>query len=378
MDEIYERYRTAEAALERRDLERARRQFEHLTLDAPGFAPAWDGLGQSLEGLGDLTGAGRCFRRAARLDPRNWRSRSLWGAALYRSGDLLGARRWLRRAAGLGPEVRVVHYHLGRCLADLGDLTGALRCFDRALTCAEGEITDTEVWIRIGDALRDREQYPEAEAAFERACLLAPEDRAVYHHWALLSRRREDWEDAERLARRARALEREGCRSLLLLVDLALDQQHWEAAQERISQLQGAAGQPRLAHAYRALLAFRRGDTDAARTQAFTALALAEPIYDGAADRALEVLRNLRGWRAQCRGYRLLVEVQCGEEVEYRPYLVLAPDEATARTFVQEFQAHLDPLPWKIIEVLVFRRHGEALVGVYQVAIPRVRFRVLE
>ncbi|MBM3457955.1 MAG: tetratricopeptide repeat protein, partial [Armatimonadetes bacterium] len=237
-DEFLQRYQAGAAALDRGDWERARREFERLTLDLPEFAPAWDGLGRALDGLGDLTRAGRCFRRSSRLDRGSWQSRYHWGTALYRAGDLLQSRRWLRAATRLGPAERANHHRLGLCLADLGDLTGALRSFHRALECPENGIADARLWVCIGDGERDRGEYDQADAAFQRACLLAPSDPVVYHHWALLARRREAWDEAEQLARRARALERDGFRALVLLVELALERSDWSAAEVRIGELE--------------------------------------------------------------------------------------------------------------------------------------------
>ena len=44
-DDLCYRYLQAAAALERGDIDAARRGFQTLVMDEPRFAPAWDGLG---------------------------------------------------------------------------------------------------------------------------------------------------------------------------------------------------------------------------------------------------------------------------------------------------------------------------------------------
>src|SRR5687768_18611687 len=119
-------YLAAERALDRGDTEEARRGFERVLCQAPGFAPAWDGLGSCRDAAGDLGGAGECFRKAIRLDRRSWRSYYNWGAALHRAGNLREACKWRRRACEIAPQERRLHHRLAVCNLDLGDYEEAL------------------------------------------------------------------------------------------------------------------------------------------------------------------------------------------------------------------------------------------------------------
>src|SRR5690349_20383816 len=117
-EDLTHRYLGAAAALDRGDVEAARRGFELILLDLPRFGPAWDGLGRCHDAEGDLEKAGQCYRKAARLDRQNWRSRYNWGVALHRAGELREAARWLRSAARIAPHERLIYHRLGRCHFD--------------------------------------------------------------------------------------------------------------------------------------------------------------------------------------------------------------------------------------------------------------------
>jgi Tfp pilus assembly protein PilF len=369
------RYLAVDAALHRGEIERACREAELLLMDAPNFAPAWDALATCRAEQGDLERAGDCYRKAMRLDRRSWRIRYNWGLALHRAGALRDACRWLREAARMGPEERVVFRMLGLCHSDLSQYDEALRCFRKALELPEGEVLDSELYVRIGIAEVQREDLEAAEAAFERACLLAPDHPDVYFHWAEALARRGDLDDARRLARRARALEPKSSRSTLLLYRLALEAGEREDAERWIGALQERPETERLALALRAELALETGDREGARHWSLETLRHEGAASDPAVDRGLAVLRQLTGTVTHCDGYRLLIEAICGESSYFRPYVVLAESEERAREIVGELQEALDDCPWEVAEVETFRQPGEALTGVYNVMLSRVMFQ---
>lgn len=373
-EELGTRYLGASAAVERGETERARRDFEIILLDAPRFAPAWDGLGCCYEAEGDLSKAGECFRKAIQLDRGNWRSRYNWGAALHRAGELRKACRWLGEAARVAPAERRILQRLGLCYFDLGQYEDALAWYRRALDQPERDISDTDLYVRIGDAEAEVGNFEAADKAYERACLFSPDDPMIFYNWALLAVRREEPGEAERLAVRARALDPRSLRHRMLLIDLALDAARWDAARTRIEELEELAGTGRLQQALRAELARRMGDGESARRLALASLAMDGPPSDLAVESVLGTLRHLRGLVAPCRGYRLLIEVENGDQIYYRPYVVLAETEEQARWFAAELQDSLDPSPWRIVETEHFPHEGETLAGVCQVLLTRVLF----
>lgn len=373
-EDLGQRYLTAASALEHGDLERARREFELLLLDCPRFAPAWDGLGRCFEASDELERAEHCFRKSMRLDRRSWASRFHWGAALHRAGELQEACRWLREAVKLAPDERRIHLRLGMCHFDLGEYERALACYRKALDQPERDIRDAELYMHIGNAETEREDYEAAEKAYERACLIAPDDPMVYYHWAVVTARKGELRDAERLARRACALAPQSGVCRLLLVNLVLDSEDWDSAGERIRELGEKPELARLARALSAELARRTGDRSTAYALAVATLKMEGPPSDQAVDAALSTLRELRGIRAVCRGFRFVFEVASGPRTYFRPYVVLAEAEDQGIGFAAELQAALDEDPWKVAEVETFPHGGEALAGVYNVLLSKVFF----
>lgn len=373
-EDLGQRYLSASVALDRGQLELAKREFELLLLDCPKFAPAWDGLGRCFEAADDLERAEHCFRKSMRLDRRGWASRFHWGAALHRAGELREACKWLREAVRLAPEERRIHLRLGMCHSDLSEYDRALACFQKALEQPERDIRDAELYLHIGNAETERGDYEAAEKAYERACLLAPDDPMVYHHWAVVAARKGELADAERLAWRACALAPHSSVSRLLLVNLVLDGGDWEAAAERIREMAAIPELARLARALSAELARRTGDRSTAYALAISSLRMEGPASDQAVDSALSTLRELRGIREVCGGYRFVLEVASGQQSYFRPFVVLAESQEQGIGFAAELQAALDEAPWRIAEVETFSHGSEALAGVYGVLLAKVLF----
>jgi Tfp pilus assembly protein PilF len=368
-------YLTAVAALERGDTERARRLFELILLDDPRFAPAWDGIAGCHEADGDLERAGDCYARAMRLDRNGWRSRYNWGAALHRAGELDEACRWLREAARRAPKERLIAYRMGQCCFDVGDFDEAVSQYHKALEMEERAVTDTEILIALGDAEAERGELEAADRAYERACLLSPDDARVFYRWALLSARAEEVDAAERLAYRAVCLDPRSVLYRQFRLGLALDRGDIRGAEQQIDELASLPDTGRLVLALRAEVARRAGAAEAARELALETLRLAGPPSDQAVDRALSTLRELLGVEAPCRAYRILMEVEAGTQSYFRPFVVLAEDERGARELAIELQEALDPNPWRIAESESFPHDGsKCLVGVYQLLLTRVLF----
>jgi tetratricopeptide (TPR) repeat protein len=374
-EDLCAQYVAASSALGRGDVDNARRDFELLVLEAPRFAPGWDGLARCWEAEGNLEKAGDYYRRASRLDHRNWRSRYNYGVALHRAGELREAGKWLRAAAHIAPQERSIHQRMGNCCFDAGEYEEALRHFRQALQCPEADVSDAALCLDIGKTEVERGDLNAADEAYQKACLFSPDDPNVYYQWAMLCIRQGDLDNAARLGNRARALDRGSLRTLLLLVNLAVDSGRWPDAQARIEEIAALKGGERLATSLLADIARRQGDRESARELAFQALTMTGPPSDQAVDTALATIRELHGIQAPCTGFRLVVETDCGSQVYFRPYVVLAEDEDQARWFVAELQDALDPHPWRITETETFDHDGEARAGIYQLLLARVLFQ---
>jgi tetratricopeptide (TPR) repeat protein len=371
-DPLIRKYLAAHTELEQGAVEQALRKFEHLTLDAPEFAPGWVGLGQARAADGDLDGARPCFRRAMRLDRRGWGGEFHWGVVLHRSGSPRDARRWLTVAARKAPDDRRVLQALALCLSDLGDWKGALRALQTALSGDERFVPDAELLGNLGDLHSLRGDYGEADAAFQRACLLRPNDAGLIRRWAQAARRGGDLETAVRMARLASGLEAPEHDALVLLIELAFEREDWAGAEAALVRLEQRRGAARLSVALGAEKDRLSGQGEAALEGAVRVLQMEGAGADPAVDLALGTLRALWGRPAACRGFRLLVRAVVGDHAYYRPYVVLAPNEGEAREAVEQLQSRLDTAPWEVLEVDRIPHRSKAQSGVYQVLLSRV------
>jgi tetratricopeptide (TPR) repeat protein len=373
-DDLEARYYRAAAALDRGNWESARREFEILALDAPRFAPAWDGLARAYAGQDDLRRAEEAFRKAVRADKGAWATRYHWGMALLRAGRLRDGMRLLREALRLGPSERSINLALGQCYLELGEPEEALFRFNEALEQPERDVRDSQVLLAIGAAEAERGEWEAAESAYEKACFLTPDDAQVYYQWAALTARRGDRAGAERLALRSKALDRRSFSAPRLLVTLAADAGDWPRAEAEIAALRARPEAERLALALEADLAFRLGHLPEARDRAISALLAPGDTEDGALDLALETFRSGAVAVPGLQGFRIVLEVEQGRHVYYRPFVVLAPDELEAIRLAGELQERQDDAPWRVSEVETFDHEGEATPGVYQVRLGKTLF----
>ena len=113
--------------------------FRVVTQKAPGYAPAWHNLGNSLGHMGDREGAVDAFREAARLQPDNAFTLYSFGRALLWVNQYTESVDLLKRAVALKPhELQMISYlilalrHAGReeeanTLEGLDDMIIAVR-----------------------------------------------------------------------------------------------------------------------------------------------------------------------------------------------------------------------------------------------------------
>lgn len=373
-DELEQRFFRAQAALERGNWPGARRDFEILVLDAPGFAPAWDGLGRCHAAEDNLPQAEECFRRAVRADRGSWAARYHWGQALQAAGRVRDAARLYREALRIAPEERCLHYAMGQVYLELGEPREALFSLRAALEKRERGVSDAEVYIAIGGAEAERGDLQAADEAFQQACLLEPNNPRVLLKWATLSLRAGDLPGAERLARRAEALDHRSFRPRTLLAALAWERRDWAAADAAITGVEAMPQGARLAAALEAETARRRGDPERAREKALEVLRLEGSAEDGAVSRALATLRALREPAEGLQGFRLVLEVDWGTQVYYRRFVALAPDEPSAAWYAAEVQDSLDGAPWRVAEIESFDHEDPAAPGIYELSLGRALF----
>ncbi|HVR30584.1 MAG TPA: protein kinase [Thermoanaerobaculia bacterium] len=146
----------------------------------PRPAEAHRQLALSYERAGNLRGAGRLYRTATVIDPRDWFNWNALGIFLLRHGDRNEARRVLEKAAEVAPG------GVSRPRENLGFLALGEGRFEEAIEILEGlpqPLRDGTLATNLGTAYffsRHPDRWERAEHYYRRAIDLAPK-RAEYH-----------------------------------------------------------------------------------------------------------------------------------------------------------------------------------------------------
>lgn len=190
----------------------ARALLEQLAALVPASSTVRNRLGVALEEEGDLEGAERELREAARLDGRGQDAyvnlgrllrrtgqhedartafeiavqraphdpAALLGRGLARAatGDVRGAEADFRRSAELSPNDAEPLLALGDLQRDLGAVGDAVGTYREAI---DREDADAASWLKLGNSLALLEDYAGAARAFEEALRRAPELAAAYN-----------------------------------------------------------------------------------------------------------------------------------------------------------------------------------------------------
>jgi tetratricopeptide (TPR) repeat protein len=197
------------------DLDRgaeARAHLSRLGALVPDSSTVHNRLGVALEEEGDLEGAERELRDAARLDRqghdayvnlgrvlrregRHEEAREAFDIAVQRApsdpqallgrglaraatGDVRGAEQDFRRSAELGPNDAEPLLALGDLQRDLGAVSDAVTTYRAAI---DREDADAASWLKLGNALALLEDYTGAAHAFEAAIRRSPELAAAHN-----------------------------------------------------------------------------------------------------------------------------------------------------------------------------------------------------
>lgn len=132
---------------------------------------------ESLVALGRLTEAVRAAQSALDVNAENARANLMLGLALLEQGDNAGATGPLGRAVHLAPHDPDANYHRARLAQTRGDLTAAEEHYLRALAERPGFV---EALNNLGNVRRAQGRFLDAESAFRRAGILAPNVAAIH------------------------------------------------------------------------------------------------------------------------------------------------------------------------------------------------------
>ncbi len=140
-----------------------------VTKSHPDFTRAWDNLGLSLEGTGQLSEAAISYRHALRLN-REQTPHSPWpplnlGTLLTRTGELHEAEELLREAVQYDQNVAEAHHRLGVNLHKQNRKQDAIVELRRAI---ELDPSATEPLYALGQIYREQGNTAAAAEAFQR------------------------------------------------------------------------------------------------------------------------------------------------------------------------------------------------------------------
>jgi tetratricopeptide (TPR) repeat protein len=149
--------------------ESAVRRLRSVTTASPTFMKAWDNLGLSLEGTGQLDQAVASYREAIRLNreasvPSPWPPLNL-GTLLTKMGDLKSAEEFLRDAIRYDPKLAKARYRLGMNLHQQHRDTEAIPELHMA---ADLDPSDPEPWYTLGRIYESRGDSGSAADVFRR------------------------------------------------------------------------------------------------------------------------------------------------------------------------------------------------------------------
>ena len=146
-----------------------------LIEDHSEYGPAYLDYGVTLVSLSRYVEARVALEKALELCPENklFIPSYHMGHLYELKGEFKEASEWFRRAIKLKPHNAENHGKLGYILSKQGRLEEARWCYESALECSEGDLS--EIYLGLGCVFRSLEQFIKALECFERAFELNPE-----------------------------------------------------------------------------------------------------------------------------------------------------------------------------------------------------------
>jgi tetratricopeptide (TPR) repeat protein len=177
------RYELGEALRKSGDSARASEAYRDVLRIAPGFGPAWFGLGQALAAFGRPDRAIATLEEGMAKASLTPASLNFLGSLYQQSGDLQKSRSVLEQAAARAPELPEPHLNLGVTLSRLGQPAAAEREFREAIRLAP-ELAPAH--NNLAYQLAGRGAFAEARFCFEEALRLDPSYSAAHLGYARL------------------------------------------------------------------------------------------------------------------------------------------------------------------------------------------------
>jgi tetratricopeptide (TPR) repeat protein len=260
------RIASANAALDRGELQNAEREFSELIRDYPGFASAYQGLGIVRLRRGRFQEAQTSLVRALELDPNLPKNRFLLGLAYFAQGNPQQAATEFEAELIRRPREKQALLYLSRSQLLLNKREPALAALKRALEVGP---SDPEVLWMLA------ENDPLAGDAFGHRLLEVASDSYQAHHWqAEQHRRKREHSAAAAEYRTAISKAPEAAGLNFGLARVYLEMADYDGAVEFLNKEITIHPYSGAAHLLLGSLYVLRAEFDAARSHAETALRL--------------------------------------------------------------------------------------------------------
>ncbi len=199
----------------------------------PDFGFAWQELCRLQFQTGDARQALQSARNGLRADPDSAMLHFYLGNLLYEQGEHREAAAAYRRALRAAPDLAQVHANLGQALLRLQETQDAAQALARAL---ELDPELHEARFQLGQALQQLARFEEAAAAFEHVLQAHPDKLEAWYALSELAMSRRWFDRAEACLERARALDDDPSRHLVLRGNLLKRQGRLQEAEQAYRQ----------------------------------------------------------------------------------------------------------------------------------------------
>lgn len=189
------------ALRDQKDVKGAIAQFRKATEVDPKMELAFRNLGVMLHSIKDFDGSVAAFRKTVEINPKSANVRFNLALALANNKDLDGAIAEYRKAVELDPKSAPIHFGLGVALHENKDSDAAIAVFRKVI---ELDPKHVKAHFNLGHVLSERQRVDEAIAVVEKGLKVAPQDPLLHNLMGgCLTKNKDRWPEAEAALRKA-------------------------------------------------------------------------------------------------------------------------------------------------------------------------------
>jgi len=146
------------------------------------YAEAYSNLGVTLQDLGQLDSAVKCYKQALAIKPNYAEAHSNLGVTLQDLGQLDAAVKHYEQALAIKPGYAEAHSNLGNALKDRGHLDAAVKHYELALVSKPNYI---EAHNNLGNALKHLGQLDAAVKCYKQALAIKPDYAEAHSNFGI-------------------------------------------------------------------------------------------------------------------------------------------------------------------------------------------------